>query len=165
MKLINILLVVFAFCFSSSVFAQKNLPNVNVKDLKGKTINIQDFAKNGKITVISFWATWCSPCKRELDAIAEIYPDWQENYNAEVVAVTIDNARAMAKVPGMVETKQWDYLILSDVNQDLQRALNFQSVPQTFLLNQEGNIVYTHTGYVSGDEYELEDKIKALAGK
>ena len=112
MKLINILLVVFAFCFSSSVFAQKNLPNVNVKDLKGKTINIQDFAKNGKITVISFWATWCSPCKRELDAIAEIYPDWQENYNAEVVAVTIDNARAMAKVPGMVETKQWDYLIL-----------------------------------------------------
>jgi len=165
MKLINILLVVFAFCFSSSVFAQKNLPNVNVKDLKGKTINIQDFAKNGKITVISFWATWCSPCKRELDAIAEIYPDWQENYNAEVVAVTIDNARAMAKVPGMVETKQWDYLILSDVNQDLQRALSFQSVPQTFLLNQEGNIVYTHTGYVSGDEYELEDKIKALAGK
>ena len=165
MKLINILLVVFAFCFSSSVFAQKNLPNVNVKDLKGKTINIQDFAKNGKITVISFWATWCSPCKRELDAIAEIYPDWQENYNAEVVAVTIDNARAMAKVPGMVETKQWDYLILSDVNQDLQRALNFQSVPQTFLLNQEGSIVYTHTGYVSGDEYELEDKIKALAGK
>ena len=165
MKLINILLVVFAFCFSSSVFAQKNLPNVNVKDLKGKTINIQDFAKNGKITVISFWATWCSPCKRELDAIAEIYPDWQENYNAEVVAVTIDNARAMAKVPGMVETKQWYYLILSDVNQDLQRALNFQSVPQTFLLNQEGNIVYTHTGYVSGDEYELEDKIKALAGK
>ena len=165
MKLINILLVVFAFCFSSSVFAQKNLPNVNVKDLKGKTINIQDFAKNGKITVISFWATWCSPCKRELDAIAEIYPDWQENYNAEVVAVTIDNARAMAKVPGMVETKQWDFLILSDVNQDLQRALNFQSVPQTFLLNQEGNIVYTHTGYVSGDEYELEDKIKALAGK
>ena len=165
MKLINILLVVFAFCFSSSVFAQKNLPNVNVKDLKGKTINIQDFAKNGKITVISFWATWCSPCKKELDAIADIYPDWQEEYGAEVVAVTIDNARAMAKVPGMVETKQWEYEILSDVNQDLQRALNFQSVPQTFLLDQKGNIVYSHTGYVSGDEYELEDKIKALAGK
>ena len=65
----------------------------------------------------------------------------------------------------IVETKKWDYVILSDVNQDLQRALNFQSVPQTFLLDQEGNIVYTHTGYVSGDEYELEDKIKALAGK
>jgi len=165
MKLINILSVVFALCLSTSFFAQNNLPNVNVKDLKGKTVNIQDFAKNGKITVISFWATWCSPCKKELDAIADIYPDWQEEYGAEVVAITIDNARAMAKVPGMVETKKWDYVILSDVNQDLQRALNFQSVPQTFLLDQEGNIVYTHTGYVSGDEYELEDKIKALAGK
>ncbi len=165
MKLFNILSVVFALCLSTSLSAQKVLPNVNVKDLTGKTVNIQDYAKNGKITVISFWATWCSPCKKELDAIADIYPDWQEEYGAEVVAITIDNARAMAKVPGMVATKQWEYDILSDVNQDLQRALNFQSVPQTFLLDQSGNIVYTHTGYVSGDEYELEDKIKALARK
>ena len=137
MKLLNILSVVFALCLSTSLSAQKVLPSVNVKDLKGKTINIQDYATNGKITVISFWATWCSPCKKELDAIADIYPDWQEEYDVEVVAVTIDNARAMAKVPGMVETKNWDFIILSDVNQDLQRALNFQSVPQTFLLDQE----------------------------
>lgn len=165
MKLLKFLSLVCAVCLSTSLFAQSALPDVSIKDLKGKTINIQDFANNGKITVISFWATWCSPCKKELDAIAEMYPDWQEDYDAELVAVTIDNARALSKVPGMVETKNWDYIILSDVNQELQRALNFQSVPQTFLINQEGEIVYSHTGYVSGDEYELEDKIKALAKK
>ena len=162
MKLINIFSIVFAVCLSTSLFAQTSLPNVIVKDLKGKSINVQDFAKNGKITIFSFWATWCSPCKKELDAIAEIYPDWQEEYDVELVAVTIDNARALAKVPGMVESKNWDYIILSDVKQELQRALNFQSVPQTFLVDKNGKIVYSHTGYVSGDEYELEDKIKAL---
>ena len=65
----------------------------------------------------------------------------------------------------MVETKGWEYTILSDANEDLKRALNFQTVPMTFLLDQEGKIVYTHSGYNPGDEFELEDKIKELSEK
>jgi len=124
----------------------------------------QIFAK-GKVTVISFWATWCSPCKRELDAIAEIYPDWQEDYDVELLAVTIDDARGVAKVPAMVSSKGWEYKVLSDSKQELQRALNFQTVPQTFLLNAAGEIVYTHSGYSPGDEFELEEEIKKASGK
>ena len=163
MKITNLLLAVFGLFLTTSLAAQ--LPNVSVKTLDGQSVNIQQYANNGKITVLSFWATWCSPCKRELDAIAELYPDWQEAYDVEVVAVTIDNARALQKVKPMVSTKGWEYTILSDANEELKRAMNFQSVPMTFLLNQKGEIVYTHNSYSPGDEYELEDKIKALAGK
>ena len=163
MKITNILLAVFGLFLTNSLAAQ--LPNVSVKTLDGQSVDIQQYANNGKITVLSFWATWCSPCKRELDAIAELYPDWQEAYDVEVVAVTIDNARALQKVKPMVSTKGWEYTILSDANEELKRAMNFQSVPMTFLLNQKGEIVYTHNSYSPGDEYELEDKIKALAGK
>ena len=159
------LLSAFVLLLGLSLQAQSALPSVNVKTLEGETINIQDFANNGKITVLSFWATWCSPCKRELDAIAEVYEEWQADYNAELVAITIDDARALPKVKPMVESKRWDYEVLSDSKQDLMRGLNFQNVPMTFLLNQDGEIVYTHSGYAPGDEYELEDKIKALAGK
>ncbi len=163
-SLLKIFSLLFFVSLSVTTFAQeKSLPNVAVKSLDGKTVNIQEFAKDGKITVISFWATWCSPCKKELDAIADMYPDWQEDYNVELVAVTIDTRRALAKVGPMVASKGWEYTILSDANQDLQKALNFQTVPQTFLLDQDGNIVYSHSGYVPGDEYELEDKIKELA--
>lgn len=160
--------IVYTFLFVSlslSLFAQKQLPSVDVKTLDGQTVNIQEYAKNGKITVLSFWATWCSPCKKELDAIADIYPDWQDEYDMELVAVTIDTRRNLAKVSPMVETKGWEYVVLSDVNQDLKNALNFQTVPQTYLLDQKGNIIYTHSGYVPGDEYELEDKIKAVLRK
>jgi len=143
--------------------AASTLPAIDVKTLGGKTVNIKEYVGKGKITVISFWATWCSPCKKELDAIAEIYPDWQEEYGMELIAVTIDDARSMAKVPGLVETKGWEYTVLADSKQELMKALNFQTVPQTFLLDAEGNIVYTHTGYNPGDEIELEDKIAALA--
>jgi len=154
--------LVVACLLTLQLSAQKELPSVDIKTLDGEVINIQDFGKNGKITVISFWATWCSPCKRELDAIAEIYEDWQDEFDMELVAISTDDARQLAKVKPMVESKRWDYIVLSDVKQELQRAMNFQTVPMTFLIDANGQIVYTHSGYSPGDEYELEDKMKAL---
>jgi len=166
MKFSHLLLMAIATFTLSTASAQlsqqRTLPDVEVKTLDGQKLSIKEFAENKKITILSFWATWCSPCKKELDAIADIYPDWQEEYDAELVAVTIDTQRALAKVKPMVEAKGWEYIILSDANQDLRQALNFQTIPQTFLLDADGNIVYSHSGYVPGDEYELEDKIKAL---
>jgi thiol-disulfide isomerase/thioredoxin len=166
MKLPITILLGVVFLLSTAFTPNSNkLPDVTLKTLDGKSVNIQEFSNNEKITILSFWATWCSPCKRELDAISEIYDEWVENYNVELIAITIDNARALAKVKPMVAQKAWDFLILSDVKQELQQALNFQAIPQTFLVDQNGNIVWTHTGYQPGDEYELEDKIKSLAGK
>ncbi|MEM9546586.1 MAG: TlpA disulfide reductase family protein [Bacteroidota bacterium] len=159
------LLTAFSLNHAPEAADGNTLPAINVKTMDGKSVNIQELVGKGKITVISFWATWCSPCKRELDAIAEIYPDWQEEYGVELLAVTIDDARGVAKVPAMVASKGWEYEILSDSKQDLQRALNFQTVPQTFLLDGSGEIVYSHSGYTSGDEYELEEQIIKAAGK
>ncbi len=164
--ILGVFVLLSAFTYNNSPATDGNtLPSVNIKSLDGKTVNIQDFVGKGKVTVISFWATWCSPCKRELDAIADIYPDWQDEYGVELLAITIDDARGVAKVPAMVAAKGWDYTVLSDSKQELQRALNFQTVPQTFLLNGEGEIVYTHSGYSPGDEFELEEEIKKAAGK
>jgi peroxiredoxin len=157
------------FCLLASatvVFAQKSIPSVDIKTLDGKTVNIQTYThQSGKITVLSFWATWCKPCQQELDAIAEVYPEWQEKYGVQLVAVTIDTQRALSKVGPMVESKGWEYIILSDPNGAMPAALNFQSIPQTFLLDAKGNVIYEHTGYIPGNEYELEDKIKEAAGK
>ncbi len=162
MKLSHVFTTALFLMLGSLAFGQKSLPSVEVKTLDGQTIDIQQYARNGKITVISFWATWCSPCKKELSAIAEVYEEWQEAYDMELVAITIDTQRALAKVKPMVEASGWTYTILSDANQQLRNALNFQTIPQTFLIDKEGNIVYSHSGYVPGDEFELEKKIKEL---
>lgn len=143
----------------------KQIPAINVKSLDGQEVNTDKYRSSEKFTVISFWATWCSPCKRELDAIQEVYEDWQEEYNMELVAISVDDTRTFAKVKGMVAAKGWDYDILSDIKQELQQAMSVQNVPYTFILDQSGNIVYSHSGYSPGDEYELEDKLKALNGK
>ncbi len=141
----------------------KTLPDIEVKTLDGKSVNIQSYGENGKITILSFWATWCSPCKRELDAISELYPEWVDSYNVELIAITTDDARALSKVKPLVAQKGWEFEILSDSKRQLQQALNFQAIPQTFVINKDGHIVSQHEGYKPGDEYELEDEIKKLA--
>ena len=166
MKLIRTLAFLIAVLITNSILAQeKALPSVNVKTLDGKTTDITEVCDDADLTIISFWATWCSPCKKELDAVADLYPGWQEDYNVQLVAVTIDNARNLSKVGPMVETKGWEYTILSDANEDLKRAMNVQTVPHTFLVDKGCNIVWTHTGYTPGDEYELEDVLKEKSGK
>ena len=161
------LLLSFAFiALQGNLHAQKSIPSVDIKTLTGQPVNIKDYTHKGeKITILSFWATWCKPCIQELDAIKDLYADWQAEYNVQLVAVTIDDQRTLAKVPPLVQTKGWEYVVLADPNRALMAALNFQTPPQTFLLNQKGDVIYEHTGYVPGNEYELEEKIKAAAGK
>lgn len=165
MKIVKLLATVLCLMITSSIFAQQEVPNLNLKTLDGKTVNLQDYKDNGKVTVVSFWATWCSPCKKELDAIADLYPDWKEEYDVELIAITIDTRRALAKVPGIVETKGWEYTVLSANEQDAQNALNFQTIPQTFIINKGGKIVWTHSGYLPGDEEELEEEVARLSGE
>jgi cytochrome c biogenesis protein CcmG/thiol:disulfide interchange protein DsbE len=160
------LLPVFFSLLALSAFAQnKTLSSATVKTLEGQSFNVQELGKSGKITVISFWATWCSPCKKELDAIKDYYEEWQSKYGVELVAVSVDDARTAAKVPAMVAEKGWTYRVLIDSNKEFQQTANVGPVPHTLVLDQNGQIVFEHSGYTPGDELELEDKIKALAGK
>jgi Peroxiredoxin len=142
----------------------KQLPSVKLVDMNGKAVNTAELGLKGPI-VISFWATWCSPCKRELNTIHELYPDWQEETGVTLVAVTIDDEKTKAQVPVYVDGKGWEYLVLMDPNGDFKRAMGVNNVPHTFLIDQKGNIVYSHNNYAPGDEEKLYEEIKKLVNK
>ncbi|MDG1757419.1 MAG: TlpA disulfide reductase family protein [Bacteroidia bacterium] len=142
-----------------------SLPEITLKNIDGKDINLADYGTNEKITVISFWATWCKPCIKELKNLNVLLDDWIEDYNMELVAISLDDSRNAAKVKPTVNALNWGFDVLLDPNGELQRAMNVANPPVTFLVNQSGKIVYTHTGYVEGDEYDLEDHIKELVSK
>lgn len=153
------------FLVTTQNFAQskgQKLPSIEIKDLSGEKVDISEYSNGGQITVVSFWATWCTPCKKELNNISEIYEEWVEDYDMKLVAISIDDSRSLAKVKSYINGQGWDFDVLIDANSDLKRALNFQTVPFTLLLDKEGKIVYRHTGYVEGDEYILEEEIQKL---
>ena len=179
-KSVVILCIVFAACMTSfstiqaqdkdkkgleKILGEHRLPDLTLNDMNGKQVNVADLGKTGKIIVLDFWATWCVPCKKELNNINDIYDDWKKKYNVSVVAVSIDDSRSITKVKPYAEGQRWSYDILLDVNQDLKRQLNIQSVPFTVVLDQSGKIVYTHSGYTEGDENILEDAIAAMVKK
>lgn len=164
-KQLSVLGVFVVFVLSSFAIMEKAFPSVDLKDLKGNVVSTDSFVKDGKVTVVSFFATWCKPCQLEMDNIAEIYPDWKEQYDVEMVSISIDDSRGSAKLNALVNSKGWEYTILLDERQQIQRALGFQTIPQTFLLDKNGNIIYEHSGYKPGDEDELEEHIAAAVGK
>jgi thiol-disulfide isomerase/thioredoxin len=141
------------------------LPSVMVETLDGKKVNTSTWSNNGKPMIINFWATWCAPCKRELNTIAEKYADWQKQTGVKLIAVSIDDARSVNRVTPYVNGQDWDYEVVKDPNGDLKRALNVNNVPHTFLVDGTGNIVWQHNNYEPGDENELFQKVKELAGK
>lgn len=143
-------------------FDVKKLPSVQLKDMDGKSVNTAELGFEGPV-VISFWATWCSPCKRELNTIHELYTDWQAETGVNLVAVTIDDQKTMSSVPVYVNGKGWEYLVLMDPNGDFKRAMGVNNVPHTFLIDKDGNIVYSHNNYAPGDEEKLYEEIKKIA--
>ena len=161
----KLILSIFAIAFFSiSSFSQnRTLPSVKVKNLKGSLVNIQTIENDGNPIVISFWATWCKPCKKELNTIAEVYEDWQDNTGVKLVAISIDDSRSASKVKPYVNSSGWEYEIYLDPNRDLSRSLGVSTVPHTFLLDGKGNIVWEHRGYIEGDEDELLEQIEQIS--
>ena len=135
-----------------------------LKDMEGKDVNTAELGFDGPV-VISFWATWCAPCKRELNAIHELYPDWQEETGVNLVAVSIDDQKTMNSVAVYANGKAWEYLVLMDTNGDFKRAMGVNNVPHTFLVDKDGNIVYSHNNYAAGDEEKLYEEIKKISTK
>jgi len=156
-----ILLLICTF----TVFAQQTgneLPSVDIKTLDGETFNTSDIKNDGPI-FLSFWATWCKPCIKELIAIDENYVDWQDETGLKVYAISIDDTKSMSRVAPFVNGRAWEFEVLLDMNSDFKRAMNVINVPHSFILDKNGKIVWQHTSYSPGDEDEIYEVIKKLA--
>jgi cytochrome c biogenesis protein CcmG/thiol:disulfide interchange protein DsbE len=163
MRLIFNLIIAVTLCIGAALPAAAQLPSVQVKDLSGKTIDTATLSNDGKPFAISFFATWCKPCQRELRAIAEVYPDWQDETGMKMYIVSIDEAQNVSKVKPLVDGEGWEYEVLLDTNSDFFRSLGLQSVPHMLVLDGNGQIVDSHSGYTDGSETEIIKKIRSLS--
>ena len=170
MKKLALLLIGFTFTLSAVAQEEgnpddgKKVASLQLEDMEGNVVNTADLGFEGPV-IISFWATWCSPCKKELDALNEYYIDLQDETNVKVIAVSIDDPRTVQQVVNTVNSQAWEYDVYLDTNSDLRRAMGVNNVPHTMVYNSAGEVVYTSNKYAPGDEYHLMEVIREAAGE
>lgn len=158
MKRIITSMILALVCMVS--FAQ--LPSVQIKTIKGKTIDTATLSNDGKPFAICFFASWCKPCNRELKAIHEVYADWQDETGMKIYAISIDQGQNIQKVKPMVDAEGWEYEVLLDANSDFLHALGIQMIPHTVIVDGNGKIAEQHSGYQEGSEVKIIEKIREL---
>ena len=147
-------IIAYALLIAGSFSFAQELPSLTLKDLDGNNTDLNKLVEGENVYIFSFWATWCVPCINELDAISEVYEDWQDETKVRLIAIATDDTRTKKRVRPMVNGKGWEYLVLYDDNQDLKRALNISTLPHTLVLKNQ-KIIHRRTGYNPGVEDEL----------
>lgn len=149
----------------SALTASAALPSVDLKDINGRSVNTAQLSNDGKPMVISFFATWCKPCLRELNAIKDVYSDWQDETGVKLIAVSIDDGQNSQKVKPLVDRFGFEYDVLLDPNSEFKRQMGVNDIPHVFVIDGEGNIVMSHQGYVDGGEEEILKAVQEAASK
>ncbi len=168
MKLLS--LIIFVFFISLPMLAQneedlsgRKAPNFKLIDLNGKFIELNKETGNGPI-LLSFWATWCKPCLEEMAEYNKIYKQYKDE-GFTLLAVSTDTEKSVAKVKPYIKSKGYDFRVLLDTNSEVARKYYAQQMPYTVLIDKSGNIVYSHLGYMKGDEMKVEKLIVDLLEK
>lgn len=152
------LFLVLALLLSINNFSQE-IPNVELENSNGGISTTESILQiTDKPIIMTFWATWCIPCLTELSSINENFETWEEKYQFELYAISVDDDRTVKKVPTLVAGKGWDFQILLDTNQDFKRKLNINSIPYLIVI-KNGKIIFKKTGFVKGDELKIEKVI------
>jgi len=142
--------------------------DIDLKTAEGKIVNSADVLKNnGKPTIVLFWLTTCIPCRFELEAIKKVYADYAKDGDFNMVAISTDFQKNYERFVERVNESGWEFEAYNDVNREFRNVIpgELNGLPQTFIFDTDGKIVYHKRKYRSGDEITLFEKVKAIAMK
>ena len=136
------------------------LPDLSVKLLDGKQVRLSVLLEEGPL-LVSFWATWCAPCKKEMIFLEKFHQKYNEN-SFRVLAISTDSPKSMSKVKSYIRAKKHTFLVGIDPNQEIAKKMNALLMPTTLILNKNRKVSWYHQGFIPGDEKEIEAQIRAV---
>lgn len=158
-------LFIMMMLFATAQTISAQLPSFKLKTIDGKTVSTDTLRNDGKPFIISFFATWCKPCNRELSAIAEVYDEWQKETGVKLYAVSIDKAQNANKVKPLVNQNGWPYEVMLDPNSEFRKSFGGEMIPFVIICDGNGEIIEKHNGYTEGSEEEIIEKVRELTSK
>lgn len=160
-KILVIFLALF-FVQSSAQEPAKSVAAVDftARDLDGKKVQLKTFLSKGPV-LLDFWALWCVPCLKEMPQLQKLAEQYRKP-GLTIIAINQDSPSDQSKVKPFVKQKRYDFVVVLDEDKDLSKQFNVAVLPTTLLLDQNGKIVYSHTGYKPGDEAKLAEELRKL---
>lgn len=132
-------------------------------DINGERVESSDFA--GKPLVVTFWATWCVPCKKAIPALEKLVKKHGED-KIGAVAISIDDTRTQSRVRGTARRYKWKMPVLVDRDGDIAKSLNPRGLaPYTLLIDKKGRIAHAHEGFSAGDEKMFAEWLEKLVAE
>jgi len=129
-----------------------------LKDLAGKTVKLSDF--RGKVVLVTFWATWCGPCKKEMPELQKFQREHKDK-GVEVLAINIDNFNSRSKIKPFLEENDLRMRVLLEEPAQLT-GYDYSGIPALYVIDREGRIAHARTGYDAQLKEKLAHEIKAI---
>lgn len=159
MKVRKIIIIGLMLLLAFSLMAEKKFTDFKLENDKGKVLQLKDFTGKGLI-VVDFWASYCDPCKKALPHMDELNI---HNDSVEVIAINIDNPRLKRKAMAYIKSHKYSFTTLYDSDAKVADKMRVTEIPYTFLLDNEGKILFEFSSGKADSHEVLEAEIaKAL---
>jgi cytochrome c biogenesis protein CcmG/thiol:disulfide interchange protein DsbE len=158
--LLLFLLVLSPWFASSAVAQSETVAAMSLDELDGSVTKMSDYLRTGPV-YLSFWALWCEPCKQELRALKAIARSLEDR-PVTIIAVNQDSPKSVHEVKAYIRSRGITFPVVLDPNKQVFQAFNGQNLPFSVLIDATGKVVKTRTGYLPGDEKEIEKDILRL---
>jgi peroxiredoxin len=146
---------------SGMVAAGNPAPQYAAPLLGGDTVSLA--ALRGEVVVLNIWATWCPPCREEMPGLQALH-DTYGAHGLRVLGVSIDNASAAPEVRRFLDENAISFTILHDADETVTRTFRTLGVPETFLIDREGQLVKRWTGKIDPMSESVRGPVREALG-
>ena len=139
------------------------LGSLVLKDIDGRSRALSDYLGN-RVCVVSFWATYCGPCRKKTEDLQPIYEKYADSGLA-IIAISIDEPETQGQVRPFIKQRGISYPAFIDTECKAIDLLNpRRTLPFTVIIDREGRVAWSHVGWVPGDERLLENVVRSELG-
>jgi len=130
----------------------KPAPKFRLQALDGRAISLEDY--RGKKVVVSFWASWCAPCRLELPVLRSFFDKaYRRNGNFEILTINLDESRDAAEEAA--QQVKLPFPVLLDPGQKTANAFGVEGIPALFIIGANGRVDYAGVGFDASLEMNL----------